>query len=650
MQFHITTPNKVCLLLLFFTFFGKQTVQAQELNTNLDAKNTYHNQLFFNRFLINPTFSLVRENKSYINILHRNQYAAFEDNSQNYFLGFSNKLNDHTALGISVYSNWSGVVQEFGFNANYAKSVQLGAKSKLAFGTNISYYNTGIDKNRIVVTAEDRALSDARKENKVAIQPGVTLSVGRFDVGVYARDLFEYNQTTNSFLTDMSTQGLRASLQYNHPFTATRGLFEDARLMPLVQLGQKQDGSLAYVGSMLLDLPNYGWLQTTYDEDYGLSMGLGFNVSKKMSLGYLLEKDIAQEDTDLGWNHEVSLAYTFKDNDSPGAYASTSEDAKVDQIIRNYEEQILQLRAEKDALAQQDTNRKAKKAKKQKTRNSVSEGEIAIENNEHSLAYENRLILDELILRQDSIENARTKAFEKRFETIFTLLRNDLKHTMKNQLQDVSGTHNTAIAQSKKKNISRKKAIKNTEVAAIETKKKVGLTPLQKIRVEEELQRITRTRSTIGTTKVGTTNKEQSSNETIKKQQAKVKTTQNAEVTGLDGLDTIEHNDYVELPIRVMDQTNFENVSSGYYVIANVYKSKKYLTLFMNDLKKQGLDARQFYNKENGLYYVYLADFNYKDEARDAFVSNLDGKYQKEKWIMEVADNSAIVDNMYIDQ
>ena len=41
-------------------------------------------------------------------------------------------------------------------------------------------------------------------------------------------------------------------------------------------------------------------------------MGFGFNLSKKMSLGYLLEKDLSQTDADLGWNHEVSLAYTFK--------------------------------------------------------------------------------------------------------------------------------------------------------------------------------------------------------------------------------------------------------------------------------------------------------------------------------------------------
>jgi len=84
-------------------------------------------------------------------------------------------------------------------------------------------------------------------------------------------------------------------------------------------------------------------------------------------------------------------------------------------------------------------------------------------------------------------------------------------------------------------------------------------------------------------------------------------------------------------------------------VIANVYKNKKYLNAFMETLKEQGLDARQFYNKENGLHYVYLADYNYKEEAETAYVSNLNGKYNDEKWIMQVDDHSAVVNNMYED-
>lgn len=558
MNYTHTISKKIGLPLVFIIVLGNLSMLGQETNSDLSSSSTYHNQLVFNRFLINPTFSLVRETKSYLNILHRNQYATFDDNSQNYFLGFSNKINENTAVGIGVYSQWSGVVQEFGFNANYATSVTLGEKSKLTFGTNVTYFNQGLDKNRVVIAESDPEIAEARKESKIAIQPGINLSLGNFDFGLYAEDLLRYNQTTNEFLTNLSTNSVKASVQYTHSFNAGRGLFENARLMPLGQVGKNDDGSMYYLGSLLLDLPKYGWLQTTIDEEYGVSAGIGFNLSEKMSLGYLMEKNISKEDANLGWNHELSLAYTFKDDENKGnAYVDSSQDSKIDRIVRNYEEQIAHLIEERDNS----------RAKSKKGRVAVPEQAI----DENSVAYQNRLILDELILRQDSIEEARTTAFEQRFETVVRLLRTDIKNNIRTSLEDFSQEDNTMLV----------------------------------------------------------------SNETQ---------SENYEV-----FEDPRNKQYEKLPIKMLGDADMIGVKSGYYVIANVYKNKKYLDAFMESLKKKGLNAKQFYNKENGLHYVYLADYDYKEEAKTAFVSNLNGKYNDEKWIMQVDRSTATASNAYED-
>lgn len=564
MNCNLNISPKIGLLFVCFMVFCHQATVAQEEAPNLNTNNTYHNQLFFNRFLINPTFSLVRENKSYLNILHRNQYATFEDNSQNYFIGFSNKINERTALGIGVYSQWAGVIQEFGFNANYATSVRLGSKSKLTFGTNVTYFNEGLDKNRVIATENDPEILAAKKESKVAIQPGITLSVGAFDFGLYAEDLFKYNQTTNNFLTRLDDKSIKASLQYTHSFMAAAGLFKDARLMPLLQVGKNEDGSISYVGALLLDLPKYGWLQSTMDDQYGLSVGLGFNINKRMSLGYLLEKDILEKDADFGWNHELSLAYTFKNHGTGlGELADNSEDNKIDRIVRNYEEQILQLMAEKEQAQNQDKTKV----------NNTDDHKVLDKNNseaeESALAYENRLVLDELILRQDSIEGARTAAFEQRFETIIRFLRKDIERTIKSNLDDFNNAQNTLLV------------------------------------ADETTHEATKS------------------------------------------INTAEHKEYVKLPIRVLNRSDITGVEPGYYLIANVYKNKRYLNAFINQLTEQGLNARQFYNRENGLYYVYLADFKMKEDAKTAVVSNLHGKYRDEKWIMQVASSTATVSNTY---
>lgn len=566
MKFAIKKSVLIGLPILLFLFVGSMAGFAQESNANLNSSSTYHNQLFYNRYLINPTFSLVRENKSYLNILHRNQYATFDDNTQNYFLGFSNMLNDRTAIGIGVYSQWSGVVQEFGFNANYATAVKLGDKSTLTFGTNVTYFNQGLDKNRVVISEADPEISDARKESKIAVQPGINLSIGKFDFGLYAQDLLRYNQTTDEFLTNLSTRSVKASMQYTHSFNAGRGLFEDARLMPLAQVGKNEDGSMYYLGSLLLDLPNYGWLQTTLDQEYGMSAGVGFNFSKKMSLGYLIEKDLSQNESNLGWNHEVSLAYKFKDEDMSITIADRSEDSKIDAIVRNYEEQIADLISERDK-----TRKKEKReAEKETVANPVAAS--SMENiDPNDLAYQNRLILDELILRQDSIEEARTLAFEKKFETIVRLLRNDIKNSVDSNLQNFKLEERTMMAAKKMEEEHARRA------------------------AEEDFEK------------------------------------------------------YNKLPIKMLGSADMLGVKSGYYVIANVYSNKKYLNAFMQKLKDQGLNAQQFYNKENGLYYVYLADYDYKSDAHDAYVSNLGGKYNDEKWIMQVDEHTATVSNTFED-
>ncbi len=660
------------MLLLFCTVLGLQSSYGQESAPNLGTKSTYHNQLFFNRFLINPTFSLVRENKSYINILHRNQYATFEDNDQNYFLGFSNRLNDRTALGISVYSQWSGVVQEFGFNANYATAVRLGDKNKLTFGTNLTYFTEGLDKNRVIVADADNKLEESKKESQIAIQPGVTLSLGQFDFGVYATDLFKYNQTTNEFATNLGMKSVKASVQYTYEFMQNRGLLANARLMPLVQVGQNEDGSINYVGSMLLDLPDYGWFQTNFDMDYGLSLGLGFNLSKKMSLGYLLERDVVNKETDLGWNHEVTLAYTLdREHNAKGLFAEGSEDEKVDRIVRNYEEQILALKAEVEK------NKAGNTEKDVLTKNAITEDALTQvadrdvmeamarmnDSDANALAYENRLILDELILRQDSIDAARSVDFDKRLASMVAVVKDSLQRSMQLKQQNGGSAKNTAVASNHTKlGISSNKETNSGEInsAIVTSEKRNALvaestapaTTTEKMTAVEKITPLGNVNNAVvENTNVADGATEEAYTRTLKFEPvhkvlgeiiSKPAVTQNA--------DTDNMKDGVKLPFKTMKQSDLVGVKSGYYVIANVFKSRKYLDAFMGDLKKKGLDAGYFYNKENGLHYVYLADYNYKSDAKTAYVSNMNGRYNADKWIMQVDNASSIVDNYYEDQ
>ena len=265
----------------------------------------------------------------------------------------------------------------------------------------------------------------------------------------------------------------------------------------------------------------------------------------------------------------------------------------------------------------------------------------------NALAYENRLILDELILRQDSIESARAEAFDKRFASLVGVLKDEIKKGMQSP-EALGAAKYTAVAS----NDSRKTSVitKDTTLDVVALKNRVTKTLAQANTAAASAATTTPMQS-LANTSAEVANTTETYTRTL--EFAPVNKVLNNIIAkpAITSNDTAEAlKDGVMLPIKTMKQSDLVGVKSGFYVIANVFKSKKYLDAFMGDLKQKGLDAGYFYNKENGLHYVYLADYNYKSEAKTAYVSNMNGQYNDEKWIMQVDNATSIVDNFYEDQ
>lgn len=78
------------------------------------------------------------------------------------------------------------------------------------------------------------------------------------------------------------------------------------------------------------------------------------------------------------------------------------------------------------------------------------------------------------------------------------------------------------------------------------------------------------------------------------------------------------------------------SLEPGYYLIANVFGTKRYFDAFMADLKKKGLNPQSFYRETNKYNYVYLGRYDSINEARKARDSKLGGKYAEKLWIFRV--------------
>ncbi len=89
---------------------------------------------------------------------------------------------------------------------------------------------------------------------------------------------------------------------------------------------------------------------------------------------------------------------------------------------------------------------------------------------------------------------------------------------------------------------------------------------------------------------------------------------------------------YEEVPIE-------DDLRSGYYLIAKVYKDKGNYKKFIRSLKTQGLQPNHFYRSFNKFYYVYLNRYDTLDNAKKARDNQFNGHYQDTTWIFRVLDN-----------
>ena len=79
-----------------------------------------------------------------------------------------------------------------------------------------------------------------------------------------------------------------------------------------------------------------------------------------------------------------------------------------------------------------------------------------------------------------------------------------------------------------------------------------------------------------------------------------------------------------------------EGLEPGFYLITNVFGTKKYYEAFMKELADRGLEPKSFYRSANKFNYVYLQRYNSIQEARKARDSKFGGRYKDALWIFRI--------------
>ncbi len=292
---------------------GQDQDQVNIRSQFIDISN--QNLLKYNRFLFHPAFSFVHQETNDLSIYSRIQWVELDNSPKSYFFNYTSRAGENVGTSISLFQQDVGILTNFGTVINGAYGIQLDRNVMLTLGVNIPIFRTSLINDAVV--SNDPALGNFEDSVVVIAQPGINLTVGRFDIGIYGQNLVDYNLKTSESLTNFDEKTFSAHLMYSQPIKSSIKFLDESTLR-IAATGLLEGSDASQIGaSAILDLPEYGWFQAGYNgfsgfrnEFKGYSIGAGFKLSQELAVGMVYERGTNVSSL-LGPTYEITVAYSF---------------------------------------------------------------------------------------------------------------------------------------------------------------------------------------------------------------------------------------------------------------------------------------------------------------------------------------------------
>ena len=306
------------LLIVLVFFCSLQLLYSQEDGV-VSFVIPVRNSLKFNRFVVNPAFSFVREPNSYISFFNKREWVQFDNAPQTYLVSYSGRFRENQGVAFGLFQQNYGVLSTMGAIGNFAHNVTLDSDANLTFGVNVGFYKSGLDESKVVTNYSDPSLQNIPSNALMTINPGINYGTTFFDFGLAANNFFLYNFSSSNFIKDDLEKGIEAHVMYTG-YIDSYGFFDRSKVTGLLKTELKKEQTILS-GQMMISIPKGVWAQAGYNTFYGLSAGLGLNITPKISLEYNYEKSMG-DFSNFGASHEIVFAYKFKSNE----YGDDDED------------------------------------------------------------------------------------------------------------------------------------------------------------------------------------------------------------------------------------------------------------------------------------------------------------------------------------
>jgi type IX secretion system PorP/SprF family membrane protein len=300
-------------ILLFITlFYGfSNTLYSQEAaseNGVVSFSLPIRNSLKFNRYLINPAFSFVRETNAYASFYNKRQWVQFDNAPQTYLANYSGRFGENEAFAFGLFQQNYGLMTVFGGIGNFAHNIVLEEDSNLTFGMNVGIYKSGLNKGKIISDDPNILNGDYPSNTLLTINPGINYGTAFLDFGLSVNNLVLYN-----FGSGMVKEDPERAIELHAMYTGyidSYGFFDRSKFSTIVKTEVKKDKTIVS-GLAMITIPQGVWAQAGYNTLYGVSAGLGVNISPSIAIEYNYEKGMGNF-TNMGGSHEFSIAYKFK--------------------------------------------------------------------------------------------------------------------------------------------------------------------------------------------------------------------------------------------------------------------------------------------------------------------------------------------------
>lgn len=540
--------KKFCgTLLIGFVVLG---LKAQKVVLPTDFRQ--QNLTEYNGSIVNPAYSLDRNNPSSIAFWSRWQWQTYDGDPTSLFLNYTARLNDVSAAGIGFFQHNTGIFLNTGANLNYAYNIALGEDIFLGVGLNVFAFQQKLADDRFFVP--NPIQTSAENDFILQMAPGINLSIDRFNIGLTSENMFDYNFTTNERNTSPDDRMFQALVSYDFPVSVLSS--DDSSVFRPMLYYKTIPGLDNQIGLITLLTTNKYWAQAGYNSFYGFSGGIGGRFFKRLSFGALVEVGTSSDLKGQDPTFELVTSYKLGKQQTPA---------------EELEEQLIAEEKNKEELPGQQE-------------------EVEVASTELTKA-------EKLALKRESKKQERLALIESK--------------RLKDSIQNASRQSDLAVKQSKRDIKRKRDSLENAkaEQALAEAK------ALQQQRQKDSIAAVMK-----------------------REAEAVALAQQRRQDSIAESKALAMRNEVVEVKAgeKYEEVTKEGALEPGYYLIANVFGTKKYLDAFLADMKKRGINAKSFFREKNKYNYVYLAKFDFIKDARQARDSKLNGKYTDKIWIFRV--------------